>query len=161
MKAVTIPQPWASLLFADRRRIETSWWAMNYAGRVAIHAGRTPFTGESNFRHEFITLAAAAWGTEKDAVLAQIGKLPLGAVIGEAELTDCRLIHRARYVHGGRAEVFLDGDGGGGRLIVGLDAALGNFNPGRYAVFFERPELYAEPIPWPGRKGLWEWERPA
>ena len=38
MKALTIIQPWATLLAAGKKRIETRSWKTNYRGEILIHA---------------------------------------------------------------------------------------------------------------------------
>lgn len=40
MKALTIRQPWASLIAAGVKTIETRSWSTRYRGPLAIHAGR-------------------------------------------------------------------------------------------------------------------------
>lgn len=40
MKALTIHQPWASLIAYGFKRFETRGWRTNYRGLVAIHAGK-------------------------------------------------------------------------------------------------------------------------
>lgn len=40
MKAITLFQPWASLIMDGRKTIETRSWKTNYRGVLAIHAGR-------------------------------------------------------------------------------------------------------------------------
>ncbi len=40
MKAITLYQPWASLIMDGRKTIETRSWKTNYRGLLAIHAGR-------------------------------------------------------------------------------------------------------------------------
>ena len=42
MKAITIWQPWASLLASGRKRYETRSWATTYRGPIAIHAAKRP-----------------------------------------------------------------------------------------------------------------------
>jgi hypothetical protein len=166
VKAITVLQPWASLLFPGPR-LETSWWGTDHRGRIAIHAGLEPFNGNYNFGHQFIVCASEAFGVSKERVLSHVEALPIGAVIGEAELTDCRRIVSSRvvYIHerfpaGDAAEVVLEGDGGKPRLVTGLDAVLGKFNEGRYVMFIEGGELYPQPIRCPGKPRLWEWRRP-
>lgn len=39
MKALTVKQPWASLIAAGFKRIETRGWKTAYRGQLAIHAG--------------------------------------------------------------------------------------------------------------------------
>ena len=40
MKAITIWQPWASLLACGGKRFETRSWATSYRGPIAIHAAK-------------------------------------------------------------------------------------------------------------------------
>jgi hypothetical protein len=40
MQALTIHQPWASLLVKGKKRYETRDWKRNYRGLLAIHAGK-------------------------------------------------------------------------------------------------------------------------
>ncbi len=40
MKALTIRQPWASLIAAGVKTIETRSWSTRYRGPLAIHAGK-------------------------------------------------------------------------------------------------------------------------
>lgn len=42
MKALTLWQPWASLIAAGHKRIETRAWATRYRGPLAIHAAARP-----------------------------------------------------------------------------------------------------------------------
>ena len=42
MKAITVWQPWASLLVSGRKRYETRSWATTYRGPIAIHAAKRP-----------------------------------------------------------------------------------------------------------------------
>ena len=42
MKALTIWQPWASLLVSGQKKYETRSWATAYRGPIAIHAAMRP-----------------------------------------------------------------------------------------------------------------------
>lgn len=39
MKAITLMQPWATLVAIGAKRLETRSWSTNYRGPLAIHAG--------------------------------------------------------------------------------------------------------------------------
>ncbi|KXG09931.1 hypothetical protein AT864_01491 [Anoxybacillus sp. P3H1B] len=41
MKAITIKQPWATLIALGEKKFETRSWKTNYRGKIAIHAGKT------------------------------------------------------------------------------------------------------------------------
>ncbi len=40
MKALTLTQPWASLMALGVKRIETRSWYTSYRGEVVIHSGQ-------------------------------------------------------------------------------------------------------------------------
>lgn len=42
MKAITIRQPWASLLVTGKKHYETRGWSISYTGPIAIHAAKWP-----------------------------------------------------------------------------------------------------------------------
>lgn len=72
MRAVSVRQPWASLLVDGRKSIETRTWDTSYRGKLAIHAGVTPDLN-------------GPWAYFPSDVI-----LPRGAVLGTVELVDCR-----------------------------------------------------------------------
>ena len=45
MKAISIKQPWASLIAHGIKDIENRTWRTNYRGRVLIHAGASKKEG--------------------------------------------------------------------------------------------------------------------
>jgi hypothetical protein len=40
MKALTILEPWASIIACGAKQIETRSWSTKYRGSIAIHAGK-------------------------------------------------------------------------------------------------------------------------
>lgn len=71
MKAITIKQPFASLIAAGLKEYEFRSWKTNYRGEILIHAGK---------------------GIDKDAMKKfESLKLeyPTGCIIAKAKLTDC------------------------------------------------------------------------
>lgn len=74
MKALTIKQPWASLIIEGYKCYEFRGWKTNYRGKILIHAG--------------ISLEKDMLKRFKDYNLNYI----CGAIIGEAELVDCILV---------------------------------------------------------------------
>jgi uncharacterized protein (UPF0264 family) len=73
--ALSLKQPWATLLVHGRKSIEVRRWATPRRGRVLIHASRTPDE------------RPAAWA-RLPAELSDFAKLG-GGIVGEATLTDC------------------------------------------------------------------------
>ncbi len=74
MKALTIKQPWASLIIEGYKKYEFRSWKTNYRGKILIHAG---LSLEKDVQERF-----------KDYNL----DYQLGYIIGEAEIVDCILV---------------------------------------------------------------------
>lgn len=74
MKALTIKNPWATLIIQGYKEYEFRTWKTNYRGRLLIHAG---LSIEQSYANKF-----------KDYNLNYIK----GAIIGEAFLEDCILV---------------------------------------------------------------------
>ena len=83
MKALTLYQPWASLVAARAKRNETRSWGTRYRGPLAIHAGMKKMD--------------RVWSVDEleRAGLAS-GNLPFGAIVCIAKLIDCVPAARVR-----------------------------------------------------------------
>ena len=101
MKALTVWQPWASLIADGRKRYETRSWPTRHRGPLAIHAGKN----------------SGAIGK------AGIGRFPLGAIVAVAEIVQC---HRTEDIRDSLSEEELGvGDYSPGRFAW----ELVNVNP--------------------------------
>ncbi len=133
MKALSILQPWASLVVHGHKRIETRGRPTRYRGPLAIHAGRRFRAAQRQrcYQPPFAAgLAAARLGRPVE--------LPRGGVIGLVSLVDCVPA---------------------GELVAGLDGTerhLGDYGCGQYAWVLADPVAFAVPIPCVGRLGLFE-----
>jgi len=76
LTAITLHQPWASLIAAGKKHYETRDWSTDYRGMIAIHAAKKLHEDESLI--SLLEISAA--------------EIPLGAVVALAELTDCILM---------------------------------------------------------------------
>lgn len=74
MRALTIKQPWASLIVDGYKEYEFRSWKTKYRGKILIHAGMSL---EKNIDKQFENYSL---------------KHSLGAIVGEAELVDCILV---------------------------------------------------------------------
>lgn len=85
-KALSIKQPWASLIAEGIKPIENRTWKTNFRGRIYIHA--------SSPRKFDIALTddQTRWALP---VLEKAfkGELPFGAIIGEVDIVDCIINH--------------------------------------------------------------------
>jgi len=132
IKAISLWQPWASLMALGLKPDETRHWATSYRGLCAIHAART------------IDVA----GSPDDLCAAAIGPnwgrlVPIGMVLAIGRLTACREASRA----------VAEG-------LTKANLAAGNFTPGRFAWRFEDIRPLMAPIPLIGRQGLFNWTPP-
>jgi len=133
MKAITIMQPWASLIAVGAKTIETRSWKTNYRGPIAIHASaRMNSEGKRLIKEsEWLTLSGY---TVKPCI-------PLGCVIATTDLVDCCTTEHLRR-----------------RIIDVREFRLGNFNAGRYGWILENVRPLTVPVPAKGNLGIWEWD---
>ena len=79
MKALTIKQPWASLIINGHKTYELRSWKTTYRGKILIHTSKQEEKKEikrfENYNLDYIN----------------------SAIIGEAEITDCIKIDEAFY----------------------------------------------------------------
>ena len=132
IKALTLWQPWASLIAGQVKEYETRSWATPHRGLLAIHAAkREP------------TFVYGDLGVTPDDLPEPA---PLGVVVCLARLVDCVPSERLCADEG------FEGS---------QEDRLGDFSPGRYGWKLEIVEVYDPPIPARGAQGLWEWQAPA
>lgn len=163
MKALTITQPWATLVAIGAKRIETRSWATSYRGALAIHAGAGlgPVGGRTGLHDlAFSDPDGYFYQALKRANVFCIDDLPRGAIVATCELIDCVPSEKVMAVFGAYAPE----DVARGRVFWPLtdqELAFGDYSPGRYAWLLADVRPLAEPIPAKGALGLWEWDVPA
>ena len=155
MKAITIYQPWASLIAAGAKIYETRGWATNYRGPIAIHAGKkNPSVVLAAVDIGIVSAIGRAFGLlEKPItdIIEYLDSLPLGAVIATAELVECHCIVQKSPSTG---RIVTDR----GIITPMKDELLfGDWTPYRYAWQLANVQMLAEPIPARGQQGLWNW----
>jgi activating signal cointegrator 1 len=147
MKALSLTQPWATLVAIGAKRIETRSWSTRYRGPLAIHAAKgfprdaRDFAG-SRFVNYFLVTAGYATGDK-------YAGLPIGSIIATCQLVDCLPMEAVACLSG----VFDDHP----ELDTEQERSFGDFSPGRWAWVLEDVKQ-CEPIPAKGALGLWEWE---
>jgi hypothetical protein len=154
MKAITLTQPWASLVAIGAKRIETRSWKTAYRGPLAIHAAKAFPGWAKDLCESRMVCTALGWpvcdGPLTQAWLddnaASIRSLPLGRVVATARLVQCIEVDLIeRFV-----QPFTD-----------QERALGNYEAGRYGFLLDAVRPLAYPIPARGALSLWEWEVPS
>lgn len=153
MKAITLTQPWATLVALGAKRIETRSWSTSYRGLIAIHAAKTFPGWAKDLCYSDVFRRALGWPQPPSPLtqewLNQIATLlldlPLGAVIATARLVACFETSELRKVD----------------LLTTQEEAFGDYSPCRFGFLLENivPSTVG-PIPVKGSLGLWNWEPP-
>lgn len=139
MKALTLWEPWATLVVHGAKLFETRPWSTLYTGRLAIHAAK----------HWTEELEGLCFTDPFHRALLQCldagSPVPRhrGCILGTVRLVGCHMIDgrfstTVGYAHG-RQEL-----------------EFGNWEPGRVAWELRDPEVLDQPVPWRGQQGLWE-----
>jgi activating signal cointegrator 1 len=143
MKALTLTQPWATLVAIGAKRIETRSWRTPYRGSMAIHAAKGFPKWAQDTCKEF-------------AFAAELGPdpLPLGAVIATCRLISCiptRELQENRIIEvdylAGCADFVMDD----------AERQFGDYSPGRWAWLLADVQQ-CKPITAKGALSLWNWE---
>lgn len=146
VKALTLWQPWASLVAMGEKLVETRSWATAYRGELAIHSAQKkppPWLGASRHSEVFRDELADVFNCRCDLVDSPVRALPLGAILCIVRLVSIEETAAVREILSEREQIF------------------GNYEDGRYAWFFEMVERFEEPLPAKGNRMLWNWDRPA
>ncbi|MBP8292366.1 MAG: ASCH domain-containing protein [Caldilineaceae bacterium] len=151
MKAISLTQPWATLVAMGAKRIETRSWPTSYRGPLMIHASKgLPGWVAGAVRSE--PQFAAVLGNLFDARGKVLGDLPRGHVIAACLLVSVKFIRAD--------EEGWDWTGPTGSRysypITDQERAFGDYTPGRYAWLLAHVQPIV-PVPARGALGLWEW----
>jgi hypothetical protein len=153
MKAISITQPWATLIAQGAKRIETRSWKTSYRGPLAIHASK----GLPGWVADVVRSNpqfAAALGNLFEPRGRVLGDLPRGCIIATCQLFSVEPIganavgwdwisaRRRRYSY----------------PITDAERAFGDYTPGRYAWLLADVQPLDAPVPAKGALGLWEWQ---
>lgn len=136
MKAITIWQPWASLIAQGAKRFETRSWAPAHRGPIAIHAG-THWTRDIRF----LCLTEPYQSCLFSAGIESLDQIPRGAVIATAELVEC---HRVESIRSRLSE---------------QERTFGDYTNGRFAWELANVAVLDEPVRTSGAQQLWNWTR--
>lgn len=132
MKALSLWQPWATLMAAGLKTIETRHWPTRYRGPLAIHAAKRRMSiEERELVQDWRNVRFLQWTWPP-------ADLPYGAIIAVVELVDCISSSKA---------------------LIGLPAAeiaFGDYSMGRWAWITRNLRVINPPIPYRGRQGLFE-----
>jgi len=133
-RALTIRQPWATLIMLGRKRFETRSKTTTRRGRVFIHAATTMGPAER--------AAAVREGLDPDA-------LPRGAILGSVEIVASIPAVMLVDKYGQTLNVGAD-------TLSAAERRCGDFAPGRWAWKLEAVEQLPRPVPCAGALSFWE-----
>lgn len=145
MKALSLHQPFASLIVEGAKRHETRSWAPPrafYGERIAIHAAKRR-----------VTLADAA-NLQINLEWAQM--LPLGAVVAMAVLVDAVEIVVVDYTESEPQAICRHHDGSEEAITI---ERFGWYASGRWIWRLSDIEPLDPPVLARGYQGFWEWHR--
>ena len=170
MKALTLWQPWASLVALGVKTIETRGWRTDYRGPLLIHASAAiplpmPLTvGDYEVTKDNPRGTGPAYLLRSDR-LSWPYRLPLGAVVATCTVVDVvPMVGNGSLAHNGHHRVFVAGDGeglwrtnpqGGSAIEVTDQRPYGDYAPGRYAWLLDDVRPFPSPIPARGGQKLW------
>jgi hypothetical protein len=136
VKALTLWQPYATLIALGHKRVETRSWSTEYRGPIAIHAAQREMKPDDI---EELLWLGELHGVELPDLLDLASAWPLGKVVCTADLVDCREMTEAMIED-----------------LSPLELDVGNWTPGRFAWVLENV-VPLHPVAARGKQGLWDW----
>ena len=130
IKALTLHQPWASLVIGGYKCFETRSWSTDDRGLIAIHAGN------NRSALELTDIKAVCYHFE----IPLSRSMPFGSVLGICRLVN---IYSTESLLGKISE---------------QERRLGDFSKGRFGWQMQVLHKFDTPVPMNGQQGLWEYQ---
>lgn len=137
IKAITIKQPWATLIALGEKKFETRSWPTKHRGPIAIHAGKA--LDKEAYEQFSEILAAHGYHSKED--------LPYGAVIATTSIVECHKVVQNENDNSALTDK--------GFTILEPEYRMGYYSIGYHAWQLDSAEKLEEPIPAKGQLGLW------
>lgn len=153
MKALTLYQPWATLVAIGAKKIETRSWYTAYRGPLAIHAGKN--TKFILGKHSMLS-EEPFYSTLMDDAVWHLGMLPLGCVVAECNLVHVKEMSELQVFPACKSHVYK----GREWLLTDQERAFGHYAVGRFMWLLDDIQILPQPVPAKGSMGLWEWSNP-
>lgn len=141
MRALSLHQPWATLILLGVKIYETRDWATSYRGPLAIHAAKRWTRASADATRDLCADALAydppyELRRRLEALYREPDGCPLGAALAVVELT------AIRETNNWKPGPFQD--------------MFGDFGPNRYAWKLENVRALVAPLPWKGQQGIFD-----
>lgn len=158
IKALTLTEPWASLVATGHKKFETRGWQTHYRGVVAIHAAKGITGAEVDFaatnEHSLIGTGRAkipVYG-EKTGKVSKAFTETRGKVLGVGLLRLCGYADAIQIGH----KVTLADESV--YEVTPTEWALGGWGAGRYWWLITHVHRLEAFVPARGALGLWDWQ---
>lgn len=157
MRAITLWQPWASLIALGLKKYETRSWTTSYRGKLLIHAAQRPIDSEG-----WLVVHQACELSGQEVLGSWVQKY--GCIVAITDLTNCLAMEShprlgAYYQERGDCNVTLHAQNRLDAILIEtvpkLERTAGIWESGRYAWRLESTQQFHEVIPAKGRQGLW------
>ncbi|MCH2245763.1 MAG: ASCH domain-containing protein [Crocosphaera sp.] len=132
IKAISLHQPYASLIAMGLKQFETRSWSTNYRGKLVICAAL------KNSKQQQLNYETLANSFDLDLTVQPWSSLPLGMAIAVVDLTDCIEM----------TDEFIDEQSE-------AELLCGHWESGRFAWKLENVQPFPQPFPIKGKQGLW------
>jgi activating signal cointegrator 1 len=141
VRALTLTQPWASLIAVGAKRLETRAWRTDYTGPLAIHASKEIVFSDS-LKPEFIVALGAPLPLPDSGLWRYSAALWSSSIVCVVNLVGC-----VRTEHADRIP---------GVALTDQERRFGNFTRGRWALILRDVQPLQFPVRCSGSQGLWD-----
>lgn len=148
MRALSVMQPWASLIAHGHKKIESRSWYTAFRGELAIHAAKG-FPDEARdlcYTDPFHDCLQRS-GYVDNHTTVKVGMLELGAIVAVVRLVS---VERTELLTN---QLSLPPDSS---RLTEQERAFGNYQPGRWAWHLELLYRVEPAVPCRGSLGLWD-----
>ncbi len=154
MKALTLTQPWATLVALEAKRVETRSWPTHHRGPLAIHAakGLDPIGGAAGLE---LLLKTEPFATVFREEAARRGPgttygdlLPFGRVVAIVELDD--VVPTEKLLDTWGLVEWMNPDD------FAREKGFGDYSPGRFGWLLRDVRPLVIPLETRGYQGLWD-----
>ena len=151
MKAITLWQPWASLIATGAKTFETRSWKTTYRGPLVICSAKGGLSKSELIHHLcFSSISEGLASIRKKPAdpsrpysVLSLYDLPKGYALCVVNVVDCK-----------KTDDLTQGE-------IGTDKPVGDFSLGRYAWKLDLLYVFAEPFPVKGQQGFFNVDIPA
>jgi len=155
VRALTLTQPWATLIALGEKRVETRSWPINQPETIAIHAAKglaEPVCNEDGLRSYIAAEPFDVALARHEIVVAE--QLPRAAIVATVDVIACVPTQDLDA-----ALLELPAIRRHGFELAEFEREFGNYSPGRWAWLLANVTPFDPPVPARGHQKLWEWER--